>query len=77
MSESSAECEVILDVNKNAYEIGYLNSNEFDPKYYATCDLPATDDLQIPNDTLPGIDMIVEQGKDEELVQMFFSCLSD
>ena len=33
-------------------------------------DLPDTDDLEIPKDTLPGIDMKVEQNKDEEIVQI-------
>ena len=36
----------VLHVNDNLYEVNVLNSSQFEPKSYASCDLPVKDDLQ-------------------------------
>lgn len=32
--------DVVLDVNDNLYEVNVLDSSQFEPKSYASCDFP-------------------------------------
>ena len=62
--------EFDLDVNDNTYLVDVINSNEFEPKKCATCDVHFDDYLVKPDDCLPGFDMISEQNKDDELLEL-------
>ncbi len=65
--ETSTEEDVVLDVNDNTFEIDVIDSNQFEPKEFASCELPFDDLLTKPVDCLPGFDMVAEQSKDDEL----------
>ena len=62
--------EFDLDVNDNTFQVDVINSNEFEPKKFASCDVPFDDSLVKPDDCLPGLDMISEQNKDDELLEL-------
>ena len=62
--------ELDLDVNDNTFQVDVINSNEFEPKKFASCDVPLDDSLVKPDDCLPGLDMISEQNKDDELLEL-------
>ena len=62
--------ELDLDVNDNTFQVDVINSNEFEPKKFASCDVPFDDSLVKPDDCLPGLDMISEQNKDDELLEL-------
>ena len=62
--------EVELDVNDNTFEVNVLNSNEFEPKEFAKCDVPIDDPLEKPEDCFPELDMMKEQAKDDELLEL-------
>ena len=62
--------EVELDVNDNTFEVNVLNSNEFEPKEFAKCDVPIDDPLEKPKDCFPELDMMKEQAKDDELLEL-------
>ena len=50
--------ELDLDVHDNTFQVDVINSNEFEPKKFASCDVPFDDSLVKPDDCLPGLDMI-------------------
>ena len=62
--------ELDLDVNDKTFQVDVINSNEFEPKKFASCDVPFDDSLVKPDDCLPGLDMISEQNKDDELLEL-------
>ena len=62
--------ELDLDVNDNTFLIDVINSNEFEPKKCATCDVPFDDSLVKQDDCLPRFDMISEQNMDDELLEL-------
>ena len=62
--------ELDLDVNGNAFKVDVINSNEFEPKKCASCDVPFDDSLVKPDDCSPGFDMICKQNKDDELLEL-------
>ena len=62
--------ELDLVVNDNTFQVDVINSNEFKPKKFASCDVPFDDFLVKPDDCLPGFDMISEQNKDDELLEL-------
>ena len=62
--------ELDLDVNDNTFQVDVINSNEFEPKKFASCDVPFDDSLVKPDDCLPELDMISEQNKDDELLEL-------
>ena len=45
--------ELDLDVNDNTFQVDVINSNEFEPKKFASCDVPFDDSLVKPDDCLP------------------------
>ena len=40
------DVQTVLDVNDNLYEVNVLDSNQFDPKTFASCELPMNDSLE-------------------------------
>ena len=62
--------EVELDVNDTTFEVNVLNSYEFEPKEFAKCDGPIDDPLEKPEDCFPELDMMKEQAKDDELLEL-------
>ena len=62
--------DVVLDVNNNLFEVNVLNSSQFEPKSYASCDLPEKDTLEksdFSDFTKIGLDMKHEQSRDDEI----------
>jgi hypothetical protein len=59
-----------LDISDNAYQINVLDSTHFDPKEYANCDIPFEDTLQVPVQTLPGLNMYDEQSRDPDISEI-------
>ncbi|MEW8548463.1 MAG: reverse transcriptase domain-containing protein, partial [Candidatus Thiodiazotropha sp.] len=57
--------DVVPDVSDKSYQINTINSNEFNPKNFASCNFKEKDSLEKPN-TL-GYDMVTEQSKDPDL----------
>ena len=57
-------------MNDNTFQVDVINSNTFEPKKFASCDVPFDDSLVKPDDCLPGLDMISEQNKDDELLEL-------
>ena len=58
------------DINNNAFEISTINSNKFNSKQFANCnvedsDLPTKDDLSFKN-----FDTTVEQDQDKEIAEI-------
>ena len=65
------EQDVSLDVNDNSYQVNVLDSTNFDPKSYASCELPHEDSLQKPETLdLKDFDMYNEQSKDDDLMTL-------
>ena len=56
------------DINENTFEINALNSNQFNAKYYASCEMQEEVDREKPS--IIGLDMISEQGKDSDLLEI-------
>ena len=56
-----------LDISNNAYEIGTLNSNSFDPKEFTNCRFKDRDTLKLQDLIIDGYDMKYEQSLDREL----------
>lgn len=60
-----------VDFDDRAFEISMLNSNKFNPRKYASCNLDENDDLVIPELDLPGeLDMKKEQQQDEIILSL-------
>ena len=57
-----------LDMNDNAFEVGAINSNEFNPKHFAGRAVSENAKPEIPESDLIHVDMTVEQAKDEEIM---------
>ena len=65
------EHNVSLDINDNSYQVNVLDSTNFDPKAYASCELPQEDSLQKPEKLdLKDFDMYTEQSKDDDLMTL-------
>ena len=62
--------EVTLDINDNTFEVNTLNSNRFEPKKFAKCDVSMDDPLKKPEDCFPELDMVKEQAKDDEILEL-------
>lgn len=68
--EKMSEKDISLDVNNNTFHVSVIDSTEFDPKTYASCEVPFEDSLVKPVECLPGFDMIKEQSRDDELLEL-------
>lgn len=66
--ESSQEQEISPDISDRSYEVNVINSNEFRPQDFASCNYKDTDQLEKPD--CMGYDMLLEQAKDQELSEM-------
>ena len=65
------EDDVDLDVNDNIYQVNVLDSSNFDPKTYASCNLPEKDSIERCDlSDFKDFDMSVEQAKDDELMSL-------
>ena len=67
-----------LDVNDNLYEINVLDSTQFDPRDYASCNLPVVDNLEKPSgielsDDKGKLDMVSEQSSIVEIRKLITS----
>ena len=65
--------QTVLDVNDNLFEINVLDSNQFDPKYFASCNLPDEESFEKCgcSDFRKGsFDMKIEQSKDDDLLEI-------
>lgn len=62
-SQDEDSCDTYLDVNDNSFQVNVINSNEFDPKKFASYEIP----LQ---NVLPTFDLNIEQGKDDEISEI-------
>ena len=60
----------VLDINDNTFEVGMINSNEINPKVFANCRIPDDNPLKVPNTELVGFDMVNEQAKDNEILEL-------
>jgi hypothetical protein len=69
--ESDFSCESEPDIDDRTFEINTINSNKFDPKSFASCQVEPSDEISIPDIKLTGvIDMQVEQGEDENIMKL-------
>ncbi|CAG2232916.1 Transposon Ty3-G Gag-Pol polyprotein,Retrovirus-related Pol polyprotein from transposon opus,Retrovirus-related Pol polyprotein from transposon 297,Retrovirus-related Pol polyprotein from transposon 17.6,Transposon Ty3-I Gag-Pol polyprotein [Mytilus edulis] len=59
-----------VDISDKAFQINTLNSNEFNPKDFASCDYKEDDQLSVKECTIPGYDMKIEQSLDVELSEI-------
>ena len=48
----------------NTFEINVIDSNQFQSKEFASCEIPFEDSLVKPDKCLPGLYMVSEQKKD-------------
>ena len=68
LEKERLEVGVDLDINENTYQVNVLDSSNFDPKTYASCDLPVKDSIEKCDLTdFKDFDMFVEQSKDDDL----------
>ena len=47
-----------------------INSYEMDPKEFASCQVPEKEPLGVPECELPGLNMVQEQSKDSEILEL-------
>ena len=65
--------DVVLDVNDNLYEVNVLDSSQFEPRSYASCDLPERDNLDksdLSDFKKLDLDMKIEQIKDDDISEI-------
>ena len=71
--------QTVLDVNDNLFEINVLDSNQFDPKSFASCNLSDEESFEkcVCSDFRKGgFDMKVEQSKDDDISEIRSMILS-
>ena len=49
----------VLDINDKTFKIGVINSNEIDPKQFASCRVPENNSYEEPDIELMGLDMVL------------------
>ena len=57
-----------VDINDNTFEVDVINSNEIDPKQFASYEVAGNPEKEAQIWDLTDVDMTVEQAKDEEIV---------
>ena len=73
LNDKESEDQVVLDVNDNLFEINVLDSSQFEPKTFASCDLPYADSFEkcdCSDFRKSGFDMTVEQTRDEDVSEI-------
>ncbi|MCG7876478.1 MAG: DDE-type integrase/transposase/recombinase [Candidatus Thiodiazotropha taylori] len=58
------------EINDNTFEVGVINSNQFNPKDFAGCSIPANEGREVPDSDFKELDMALEQGKDQGIVEL-------
>ena len=58
------------DINDNTFEVGAINSNKFNPKHFAGCDLPEKEGVDVPDSDFKELDMALEQSKDKNIIEL-------
>ena len=58
------------DINDNTFEVDVINSNEIDPKQFASYEVADNPEKEAPTWDLTDVDMTVEQAKDKEIVDI-------
>ena len=64
------EDQTVLDVNDNLYEVNVIDSNQFDQKIFASCELPTNDSFEkcdCSDFSKIGFVMIIEQTRDDDI----------
>ena len=72
-NSEEVEDQTWLDVNDNLYQINVIDSNQFDPKTFASCDLPNDESFEkcdCSDFEKGGFDMKVEQTRDDEISEI-------
>ena len=59
-----------VDVDDRHFEINTLNSNRFNPRKFASCQIDDLDDLKKPEIDLPDFDLVQEQEKDDTILSL-------
>ena len=62
--------QTVLDVSDNLYEVNIIDSNQFDPKTFASCELPNDDSFgkcDCSDFTKVGFNMKIEQTRDDDI----------
>ena len=62
-----------LDINDNLFEINVLDSNQFDPRTFASCNLPGDESFEkcdLADFVKGGFDMKLEQTKDDTITEI-------
>ena len=58
------------DINDNTFEEGTKNSNQFNSKDFAGCNMPAKGSVEVPHSNFKELDMPLEQGKDKNIIEL-------
>ena len=72
-NSEEVEDQTVLDVNDNLYEVNVIDSNQFDPKTFASCDLPTNDSFEkcdCSDFSKVGFDMKIEQTRDDDISEI-------
>ena len=72
-NSEEVEDQIVLDVNDNLYEVNVVDSNQFDPKTFASCELPTNDSFEKCNCLdfgKVGFDMKIEQTRDDDISEI-------
>ena len=73
IQSSKVEDQTVLDVNDKLYQIKVIDSYQFDPKTFASCDLPndeSFEECDCSDFEKGGFDMKVEQTRDDEISEI-------
>ena len=79
-NSDEVEDQTVLDVNDYLYEVNVLDSNQFDPKTFASCDLPndkSFEKCDCSDLVKGGFDMTVEQSRDDSISEIRSMILND
>ena len=58
------------DINDNTFEEGTKNSNQFNLKDFAICNMPAKGSVEVQHSNFKELDMPLEQGKDKNIIEL-------
>ncbi|CAC5399405.1 unnamed protein product [Mytilus coruscus] len=67
LEEINENDNIEMDISNKAYEISTLNSNEFNPKEFSSCQYNDDDNVQVEDLKIKGYDIKYEQSLDKEL----------
>ena len=64
------EIERTVEIDDRTYEVDAINSNHFEPRYFASYKSEAPHPIELEKPVLPGIDMIREQDADKDIIDL-------